>query len=76
MCMVYSGDLKSLKPVPGYEGVYYITPSGKVVNRYNTVLKTFPTKQGEAVELRNRGQRERILVADLVKLTEDSNETV
>lgn len=61
----------SLKSIPGYEGVYYIHPSGKVVNKHNRVLKTFPTKQGEAVELRNQGQRERVLISELLKKSEE-----
>lgn len=65
----------SLKPIPGYEGVYYIHPSGRVVNKHNRVLKTFPTKQGEAVELRNQGQRERVLISELLnKMEEPTNE--
>lgn len=66
----------SLTPVPGYEGVYYITPSGDIVNRNNNVLKTFPTKHGDAVELRSRGQRERILVSELIEKVKDSNENI
>lgn len=65
----------SLKPIPGYEGVYYIHSSGKVVNKHNRVLKTFPTKQGEAVELRNQGQRERILIKSLLEGLDESNTT-
>ena len=63
----------SLKPIPGYEGVYYIHPSGKVVNKHNRVLKTFNTKDGEAVELRNQGQRERVLIKELLKYLDQSN---
>lgn len=63
----------SLKPIPGYEGVYYIHPSGMVVNKHNRVLKTFPTKQGEAVELRNQGQRERVLISDLLEKVGEPN---
>lgn len=63
----------SLKPIPGYEGVYYIHPSGRVVNKHNRVLKTFPTKQGEAVELRNQGQRERVLISDLLEKVGEPN---
>lgn len=62
-----------LKPIPGYEGVYSIHPSGVVVNKNNLILRTFPTKQGEAIELRNRGQRERVLISELLKRLEDSN---
>lgn len=63
----------ALRPIPGYEGVYYITPEGQVVNKHNTVLKTFSTKQGEAVELRNQGQRERVLISDLLEKVGESN---
>lgn len=65
-----------LKPIPGYEGVYFIHPSGVVVNKHNLVLKTFPTKQGEAIELRNRGQRERVLISELLKKLEESHNEV
>lgn len=65
-----------LQPIPGYEGVYYITPKGEIVNKNNVVLKTFPTKRGEAIELRNRGQRERVLVSELLEKVKDSNESI
>lgn len=60
-----------LKPIPGYEGVYFIHPSGVVVNKNHLVLRTFSTKQGEAIELRNRGQRERVLISELLKKVEE-----
>lgn len=65
-----------LRPIPGYEGVYFIHPSGVVVNKNNRVLRVFPTKQGEAVELRNKGQRERVLIQDLLKGMENSNDSI
>ena len=65
-----------LRPIPGYEGVYFIHPSGVVVNKNNRVLRAFPTKQGEAVELRNKGQRERVLIQDLLKGMENSNDSI
>lgn len=65
-----------LKPIPGYEDVYSIHPSGVVVNKNNLVLRTFPTKQGEAIELRNRGQRERVLISELLKKVEDSHGSI
>lgn len=65
-----------LRPIPGYEGVYFIHPSGVVVNRNHRVLRTFPTKQGEAVELRNKGQRERVLIQDLLKGMENSSDSI
>ena len=65
-----------LKPIPGYEGVYFIHPSGVVVNKHNLILKTFPTKRGEAIELRNRGQRERVLISELLKRVEETNNAV
>jgi hypothetical protein len=61
----------SLRPIPGYGGAYSITPEGVVVNQHNKVLKTFSTRQGEAIELRYQGQRERVLIADLLKRLED-----
>ena len=69
----FSGDLR---PIPGYEGAYYIAPSGVVVNKNNTVLKTFPTKRGEAVELRSNGQREKVLISELLKKLEDADENI
>ena len=65
-----------LRPIPGYEGVYFIHPSGVVVNKNNRVLRAFHTKQGEAVELRNKGQRERVLIQDLLKGMENSNDSI
>ena len=65
-----------LRPIPGYEGVYFIHPSGVVVNKNNRVLRAFPTKQGEAVELRNKGQRDRVLIQDLLKGMENSNDSI
>lgn len=65
-----------LRPIPGYEGVYFIHPSGVVVNKNNRVLRAFPTKQGEAVELRNKGQRERVLIQDLLKGMKNSNDSI
>ena len=59
--------LESLRPVPGYEGVYFIHPSGAVVNKRNQILRSFPTIQGEAVELRHNGQRERVLVEEILR---------
>lgn len=66
----------SLIPIPGYEGVYYITPGGEVVNRHNTVLKPFPTKRGAAVELRHKGQRERVLISELLQRLENNNDRI
>lgn len=66
----------SLRPIPGYEGVYRIHPSGKVVNKYNRVLKTFSTKQGMAVELRHQGQRERVLIRELLERLENSDGSI
>lgn len=61
-----------LKPIPGYEGVYFIHPlRGIVVNKDNRILKTIPTKRGQAIELRKNGQRERILIQDLLKRIEE-----
>lgn len=59
-----------LMPIPDYDGVYYMTPEGNVVNRNNKPLKTFNTKNGDAIELRNRGQREVVLIDDLKRKLE------
>lgn len=66
----------SLFPIPGYEGVYYITPNGEVVNKHNVVLKPFPTKRGAAVELRHKGQRERVLISELLQRLENRNDRI
>lgn len=59
--------LYPLIPIPGYEE-YFIHPStGIVVNRHNKALKSFHTKRGIMVELRRNGQREKILVQDLLE---------
>lgn len=59
-----------LKPIPGYDGMYLIHPSGVVVNKNHLVLRTFSTKSGEAIELRYKGQREKVLIKDLLERTE------
>lgn len=64
----------SLKPVPGYEDAYRISPEGVVVNKYNNVLKAFPTKRGYAVELRHQGQREKVLISELLRKLEEPDE--
>lgn len=59
--------MNMLRPIPGYEDAYFITPDGMVVNRNNKVLKPIPSKDGPRVELRHNGQRERILVQDILR---------
>lgn len=56
-----------LKSIPGYDGAYSITPDGSVVNRNGKVLKSIPSKDGPRVELRHNGQRERVLVKDIIQ---------
>lgn len=66
----------SLRPIPGYGGAYSITSEGVVVNQHNKVLKTFSTRQGEAIELRYQGQRERVLISELLKRLEDPHANI
>lgn len=55
------------KIIPGYEGVYWIDRAGRVKNADGHVLQTAPSKEGLRVELRKNGQRERILVSELIQ---------
>lgn len=57
-------------PIPGYEGVYWITKSGKVRNAKGHVLTPVGDETiGYRVELRNNGQRNRVFVSDLLAKT-------
>lgn len=58
-------------PIPGYEGLYWIDNAGNVLNRSNHYMKPIQTDKGCVVELRKNGQREKLLVRELViKATE------
>lgn len=56
------------KIIPGYEP-YMISPEGQVVNSKGHVLKPYQSKAGEMVELHCNGQRERLLISQLIEQT-------
>lgn len=56
----------SWTPIPGYDGVYFINRKGVVCNLDGHIIKPAPSKAGLRVELRKNGQREKILVFDLL----------
>lgn len=53
--------------IPGYNRNYYINTFGVVANKRGHVLTPTMTRKGPAVDLRNNGQRERILVSELLE---------
>lgn len=55
------------KMIPGYEGLYWINSRGLVVNSSGHILRAFTSKAGATVELRKFGQREKVLIAELLK---------
>ena len=57
------------RPIPGYEGKYWITPEGEVTNAEEHELKPIMTKSGKQVELRKNGQRELVPVSILIEIT-------
>lgn len=71
----------SWTPIPGYAGAYFINRKGLVCNIDGHIIKPAPSKAGLRVELRKNGQREKILVLDLLNqigyntLGGDINET-
>lgn len=56
----------SWTPIPGYDGAYFINRKGLVCNLDGHIIKPAPSKAGLRVELRRNGQREKILVLDLL----------
>ena len=67
-------DNTSFRPIPGYEGLYWIDSAGNVINRVNHYMKPIKTDKGYMVELRKDGQRERFLIRELViKTMEGAN---
>lgn len=56
----------SWTPIPGYDGAYFINQKGLVCNLGGRIIKPAPSKAGLRVELRKDGQREKILVLDLL----------
>lgn len=57
----------SWEPIPGYDNLYFINRDGLVCNLEGHILKPVTSKNGPRVELRRNGQRDKILVLDLLK---------
>lgn len=57
-------------PIPNYEGLYWINQEGQVCNKEGHILFQEPSKFGYKVELRKNGQRDKLLVADLLRLAD------
>ena len=57
----------SWEPIPGYDNLYFINRDGLVCNLEGHILKPVASKDGPRVELRRNGQRDKILVLDLLK---------
>lgn len=55
------------KPVPGFEGKYEIDISGAVYNMKGHLIKPTSTPYGTAVDLCAYGQRELLLIEDILK---------
>lgn len=55
-----------VRPIPGYEDLYWIDTAGNVINRSKHYMKPIQTDKGCVVELRKEGQREKLLVRELV----------
>ena len=53
-------------PIPGYEGYYWIDRTGRVCNVEGHIIKPSVSKGGLRVELRKLGQRDKLLVSDLL----------
>lgn len=66
MCSI---DYLRWKEIPGYEGYYWIDEQGRVCNSDGHIIKSSASKSGLQVELRKSGQRDRLLVSDLLNLT-------
>lgn len=54
-------------PIPGYKDRYFISPDGTVMNSKGHVIKHIETPDGDAVELHSLGQRDRVLVKELIR---------
>ena len=65
---------KSFRPIPGYEGLYWIDSAGNVLNRVNHYMKPIHTSKGLMVELRKDGQREKWYINDLLIIVETLEE--
>lgn len=60
-------DPKEWREIPGYEGLYWVSRFGVVINSDGHSIKHIGSKSGLRVELRKFGQRDRLLVEDLVE---------
>lgn len=58
-----------LRDIPGYNGKYLVTLEGEVYNAIGHRIKPMESRKGLMVELRKDGQRELLLVDDIVKQT-------
>ena len=56
-------------PIPCFEGFYVINHQGMVCNIHGHPIKPIQTSSGLYVELHRLGQRERIMVIDLLRAT-------
>lgn len=57
-------------PIPGYEGVYWMTRAGDIRNARGHILTAIEDEAlGLRVDLRNNGQRSRVFVEDLIVKT-------
>lgn len=63
------------KLIPGFNNKYYINRYGVVRNKSGHALTPIMTKFGPAFELRNSGQREKVLIIDLLKLVKEYDST-
>ena len=61
------GVVLERKFVPGFEGRYEIDISGSVYNMKGHLIKPISTPYGAAVDLCAYGQREVLLIADILK---------
>ena len=59
--------MQSWYPIPNYEGLYWINQKGQVRNKEGHILLQEMSKFGYKIELRKNGQREKLLVADLIR---------
>ena len=63
-----------LLSVPGYEDLYWVDPTnGAIFNKVNHQIKPMQTDKGAVVELRKYGQRERLLVREIVIQAMEAN---
>lgn len=56
-------------PIPGYAGIYWISPEGVIKNAKGLWMKPIVTQDGTFIELRKNGLRERYTIAHLIERT-------